>query len=145
MFAVGWFELLVLALLVAIVLLVMLPDTHAVADETIVPGISVETADQVLFRELSDLPDLTLVESHAGSYTLARRSVYGAAILAAVLLFPVGLIFLLFKQEHRLQVSVASHPEGCRVRVAGRARRRDVKTVAGALQRVLPVPDIVVR
>jgi hypothetical protein len=145
MFAVGLFEIVVVALLVAIVLLALLPGTYDVADETIVPGISVETADQVLFRELSDLPSLTLVESHAGSYILARRSIYGAAVVAAVLLFPVGLIFLFFKQVHRVQVSVASHQDGCRVRVTGRARRRDVNAVASALQRVLPVPDIVVR
>ena len=145
MFAMGLFELLVLAMLVAIVLLALLPGTYNIADETIVPGISVETADQVLFRELSDLPSLPLVESHAGSYILARRTIYGAAILAAVLLFPVGLVFLLFKQEHRLQVSVASHPDGCRVRVVGRARRRDVTIVAEALRRVLPVSGIAVR
>ena len=146
MFAMGWFEIVVVLLLAAIVLLALLGGgTYDIADETIVPGISVETADQVLFRELSDLRSLTLIESHAGSYTLARRSIYGAAVVAAVLLFPVGLVFLFFKQEHRVQVSVASHSGGCRVRVVGRARRRDVNAVAGALQRVLPVPDIAVR
>lgn len=147
MFAMGWFEIVVVVLLAAIVLLALLPGggTYDIADETIVPGISAETADQVLFRELSDLRSLTLVESHAGSFTLARSSSYGAAIVAAVLLFPVGLVFLLLKQEHRVQVSVASHPDGCRLRVVGQARRRDVNAVAGALQRVLPVADIVVR
>src|SRR4051795_6119982 len=75
MFAMGWFEIIIVALLTAIVLVALLPGVHDVADETVVPGISAETADQVLFRELSDLPSLTLVEAHAGSYTLARRSI----------------------------------------------------------------------
>ena len=146
MFAMGWFEVLIVVLLGAIVLLALLGGgTYDIADEAIVPGVSVETADQVLFRELSDLQSLTLVESHAGSFTLARSSSYGAAYIAAVLLFPFGLIFLLLKQEHRVQVSVTSHPDGCRLRVVGQARRRDVNAVASALQRVLPVPDIVVR
>jgi hypothetical protein len=144
MFAMGWFEIGVVVLVGAIVLLALLGGgTYDIADETIVPGISVETADQVLFRELSDLRSLTLVESHAGSYTLARSSSYGAAYVAAVLLFPFGLVFLLLKQEHRVQVSLASHSGGCRVRVVGRARRRDVNAVAAALERVLPVPVIV--
>ncbi|MCW2801157.1 MAG: hypothetical protein JWQ70_2629 [Aeromicrobium sp.] len=144
MFAMGWFEIGVVVLVGAIVLLALLGGgTYDIADETIVPGISVETADQVLFRELSDLRSLTLVESHAGSYTLARSSSYGAAYVAAVLLFPFGLVFLLLKQEHRVQVSLAGHSGGCRVRVVGRARRRDVNAVAAALERVLPVPVIV--
>ncbi|MEO8095541.1 MAG: hypothetical protein ABI632_11485, partial [Pseudolysinimonas sp.] len=82
----GWFEIVVVVLLAAIVLLALLGGgTYDIADETIVPGVSVETADQVLFRELSNLRSLTLVESHAASFTLARSSSYGAAYIAAVL------------------------------------------------------------
>jgi hypothetical protein len=147
MFAMGLFEMAIVVLLIAIVLLALLSGggMYDIADETIVPGITTETADQVLFRELSDLRSLTLVESHAGSYTVARSSVYVAAIFAAIFLFPFGLLFLLFRQERRVQISVMSHPDGCRVRVVGRARRSDAHAVASAMQRVLPVPNIVVR
>jgi hypothetical protein len=140
----GWVEILTVLGVVALVVLVFLPgggSTYDVADETIVRGLSWEAADQVLFRELSEVRGLTLVEAHAGSYTLESASRSAWAYVAAVLLFPVGLIFLLFKSEHRLQVSLSAHESGCRLRVVGTARRRDIDQVAASIRRVLPVPD----
>lgn len=130
-----------------VLMLVLVPRgwSYDVADETIVHGVSFETADQVLFRELSDVRGLPLLEAHAGSYTLTRNSRPGWTILAAVLLFPFGLVFLLFTREDRLQVSLSEHPSGCRLRVVGTARRRDIDNVAASIRRVLPVPDSITR
>jgi hypothetical protein len=136
-------EILILLGIIALVVLVLLPgggSTYDVADETIVRGISWETADQVLFRELSNARGLTLVEAHAGSYTLERSSRPGWVYVAALLVFPLGLVFLLIKQEHRIQVSLTAHEGGCRLRIVGRARRRDIDQVAASIGRVLPVP-----
>jgi hypothetical protein len=147
MFGMGAVEIWIVLGLVALVILVLLPGgwTYDVADETIVPGISWESADQVLFRELSEVRGLPLVEAHAGSYTLARTSRSAWAIAAAVLLFPVGLVFLLLSREDRVQVSLSAHSSGCRLRVVGHARRRDIDRVAMTIQRVLPVPDVFTR
>ncbi|WP_456698755.1 hypothetical protein [Aeromicrobium sp. P5_D10] len=130
-----------------VLVLVLVPRgwSYDVADEAIVHGVSFETADQVLFRELSDVRGLPLLEAHAGSYTLTRNSRAGWTILAAVLLFPFGLVFLLFTREDRLQVSLSEHSSGCRLRVVGTARRRDIDNVAASIRRVLPVPDSITR
>ena len=77
MFGMGLSEFAILLALIGVAVLIMLPgsrSTYDVADETIVRGVSQETADQVLFRELSEVRGLTLVEAHAGSYTLQRDS-----------------------------------------------------------------------
>lgn len=131
--------------LVLIVLLLFGDRTFDIADETIVQGVSWETADQVLFRELSAVRGLPLVESHAGSYTLAQKYRPAWVYAAAVVLFPVGLIFLLISREDRVQVSLSAHPYGCRLRMVGHARRKDVERIAVSIQRVLPVPDVSVR
>lgn len=131
--------------LVLIVLLLFGSRTYDIADETIVQGVSWETADQVLFRELSAVRGLPLVESHAGSYTLAQKCRPAWAYAAAVVLFPFGLIFLLVTHEDRVQVSLSAHPYGCRLRVVGHARRRGIEWIAVSIQRVLPVPDVSVR
>ena len=147
MFGIELFGILILLAIVALVVLALLPggSTYDVADETIVHGVSVDIADQVLFRELSDVPGLPLIESHAGSYTLRRKSVSGAAILGAILLFPIGLLFLLFTREHRVQISLAEHPAGCRLRIVGTAKGRDIDRVAETIRRVLPVPETITR
>lgn len=148
MFGMGALEILILLGVAALVVLLLVPgggSTYDVADETIVRGLPWEAADQVLFRELSEVRGLTLVEAHAGSYTLENASRPMWVYVAAVLLFPVGLIFLLFKSEHRLQVSLSAHESGCRLRVVGRARRRDIDHVAASIRRVLPVPDAFTR
>ena len=145
MFGMGLPEFLILLALAGIAVLILLPgggSTYDVADETIVRGVSLETADQVLFRELSEVRGLTLVEAHAGSYTLQRESRPGWAYVVAIFLFPLGLVFLLIKQEQRIQVSLSSHESGCRLRVVGRARRRDIDQVASCISRVLPVPSL---
>jgi hypothetical protein len=145
MFGMGVVEIVILLGVIGLIVLTLLPggsSTYDVADETIVEGISWEAADQVLFRELSEVRGLTLVETHAGSYTLARTSRSAWAYVAAVLLFPVGLVFLLMSHEHRVQVSLSAHPSGCRLRVVGQAQRRDIDHVAASIQRVLPVPDV---
>lgn len=140
----GPVEIWIVVGLVALAGMWMLPGArdYDIADETIVQGISWEAADQVLFRELSEVAGLPLVEAHAGSYTLARTSRSAWAYVAAVVLFPVGLIFLLFTHEDRVQVSLSAHPYGCRLRIVGHARRRDLQRVAKSIQRVLPVPDV---
>lgn len=148
LFGMGVPEVLIVLGLVALVILVLVPSggtSYDIADETIVEGISWEAADQVLFRELSEVPGLPLVEAHAGSYTLARKSRPVWVFVVAVLLFPVGLIFLLVSDEHRVQVSLSAHPSGCRLRIVGHARRRDLDRIAQSLERVLPVPAIFAR
>lgn len=135
----------VLALVLLVVVMLFGGRAYDIADETIVQGISWEAADQVLFRELSGIRGLPLVEAHAGSYTLAQNYRPAWAYAAAVVLFPVGLIFLLFSHEDRVQVSLATHPSGCRLRIVGHARRRDLDRIATSIQRVLPVPDVHVR
>jgi hypothetical protein len=62
-----------------------------------------------------------------------------------VLLFPVGLVFLLFSREDRVQVSLSAHPSGCRLRMVGHARRRDLDRIATSIQRVLPVSTVFAR
>ena len=143
----GAVEIWIVLGLVALVIIWLLPGgwSYDVADETIVQGISWEAADQVLFRELSEVRGLPLVEAHAGSYTLARTSRSAWAYAAAVLLFPVGLIFLLLSHEDRVQVSLSAHPSGCRLRVVGHASRRDLDRMTTSIQRVLPVPDVFAR
>lgn len=143
----GAVEIWIVLGLVALVIIWLLPGGHGydVADETVVQGISWEAADQVLFRELSEVRGLPLVEAHAGSYTLSRTSRSAWAFVAAVVLFPVGLIFLLFTHEDRVQVSLSAHPSGCRLRVVGHARGRDLDRVTTTIQRVLPVPDAFAR
>ncbi|WP_344767169.1 hypothetical protein [Aeromicrobium panaciterrae] len=142
----GAFEVWILVAVALLVVLVLFGGrTYDVADETIVQGISWEAADQVLFRELAGVRGLPLVEAHAGSYTLAQKYRPAWAYAAAVVLFPFGLIFLLISHEDRVQVSLSAHSSGCRLRMVGRARRRDVERIAMRIQRVLPVPDVFVR
>lgn len=148
MFGMGIVEFLIVVGVVGLIVLILLPgggSTYDVADETIVQGISWEAADQVLFRELSEVRGLPLVEAHAGTFTLARTSRSVWAYVAAIVLFPVGLVFLLFSHEDRLQVSVSAHPSGCRLRIVGQARRRDIDRVAASIQHVLPVPGVFAR
>ena len=147
-FGLGAPEIWIILGLIVLVTFVLLPgggSTYDVADEAIVQGISWEAADQVLFRELSEVHGLPLVEAHAGSYTLARTSRSAWAYVAAVVLFPVGLVFLLFSHEDRVQVSLSAHSSGCRIRVVGHAKRRDIDRVAATIQRVLPVPQAFTR
>lgn len=138
---VGLTEMVPFIAIVVFVILLLLPGggVRDVADETVVPGVSPDVADAVLFRELGEVPGLPLVEAHAGSFTLRRTSRTAWAVVGAIALFPLGLLFLLYAQERYLQVSLSPHPDGCRLRVVGRARRQDVERVSSALQRVLPV------
>lgn len=147
MFGIEPVGIIIVLALAALVVLALLPSgrSYDVADETIVHGVSAEMADQVLFRELSDVSGLPLVEAHAGSYTLARKSRSGWAVLGAILLFPVGLVFLLFTREDRVQISLSEHPSGCRLRIVGTARKRDIERVAASIERVLSVPEIITR
>lgn len=147
MTGIGPVEVGIILLLLALLVLFLLPRgwSYDVADETIVHGVSAQVADQVLFRELSDVSGLPLVEAHAGGYTLARESRPGWTVAAAVLLFPVGLICLFFTREDRVSISLAEHPSGCRLRIVGTARRRDIDAVAAVIRRVLPVPDTITR
>jgi hypothetical protein len=148
LFGFGAPEIWIILGVVALVIFVLLPgggSTYDVADEAIVQGISWEAADQVLFRELAEVRGLPLVEAHAGSYTLARTSRSAWAYVAAVVVFPLGLVFLLFSHEDRVQVSLSAHPSGCRLRVVGHAKRRDIDRVAATVQRVLPVPQAFTR
>lgn len=145
MFGMGVTEILILLGVIVLVVLMLLPgpsSTYDVADETVVHGVSCEVADQALFRELVDIRGLALVEAHAGSYTLARFSRPGWVYLGAVFLFPAGLLLLLIKHEHRLQISLAAHGSGCRLRIVGKARRQDIDEVAASIARVLPVPAV---
>jgi len=145
-FGMGAVEIwIILGLVTFVVLLLWGGLTYDVADETIVQGISWEAADQVLFRELSEVRGLPLVEAHAGSYTLARTSRSAWALAAAVLLFPVGLVFLLFSREDRVQISLSAHRSGCRLRMVGHAKRRDLDRIATSIQRVLPVSTVFAR
>lgn len=147
MFGIELFGILILLAVVGLVVLALLPGgwTYDVADETIVHGVSVDMADQVLFRELSEVRGLPLVEAHAGSYTLAQKSRSGWTIVGAIVLFPIGLLFLLFTREHRVQISLADHPAGCRLRIVGTAKRRDINRIADTIRRVLPVPETITR
>ena len=148
MFGMGGVEVVILLGVIALVILVLVPSggtSYDVADETIVEGISWEAADQVLFRELSEIPGLPLVETHSGSYTFSRTSRPAWVFVVAVLLFPIGLIFLLQSNEDRVQVSLSPHPSGCRLRMVGHARRRDLDRIAASIQRVLPVPELFAR
>jgi hypothetical protein len=126
---------------VAVFVLLMVGWTNAprsVADQTVVSGVSAEVADAALFHELAAVESLPVVESRDGTFLLHRRSRPAWTVVGAVLLFPVGLVFLLVTDDRRVQVSVTPHPDGCRLRVVGRARRGDIEQVSRAIRRVLP-------
>jgi hypothetical protein len=82
---------------------------------------------------------------------LARKRFPTWAIVLAVLLFPIGLLFLLAKEENNVWIGIEPLPTGTRVTIQGEASRTlmsalqyvlggNIATPAGLPQNVVPMP-----
>ena len=141
----AWNEILltVLPLVVVLAVLVLVamflvPSTRDVADDVVVEGRSAAELDQALFTQLRTLKRWTIVDARPGVFGLSRVYTPGWCFVVAVVAFPVGLIALLLRRHHAIQLTLTDQSQGCRIRVVGSAPKRDIVAVAAAIQAALP-------
>lgn len=144
-FGVGTVELLVvgfgfLALVALVVALARRNGVVAVSDELEVPADPALVEERV-FGPLGSIRGAAMTRASAGHVSLSCRRTPGWAVVLAILLFPWGLVLLLVKQEHVLQVRIATHGRGSLVQVSGRAPKQVALEVGETLQRRLAPAD----
>jgi hypothetical protein len=93
-----------------------------------------EAAEQRVFESLGSVPGATMTQVAPRQYAVVCKKSYPWAILFAVLLFPIGLLFLLLRQELVLNVRLAGDGGGATVQVAGRTQLRIADVVGTSLQ-----------
>lgn len=126
----------VIIVVLALLLLVM-PSEARVDDEIVVP-MPRETVQRRLFGPLGSLRASRLETASTGQWSVHSSYLPSWALVVAVLLFPVGLVVLLFARR-RLVLHVRFLEEqggGTRVQVAGRARRGVAWDVARAVESI---------
>jgi len=85
-------------------------------------GVDATALDVPLGRLLGDLPGTRMVAGGPATWTLQVERAQSWTCLPAVLLFPLGLLFLLFKEHGALVVSVRPAAGGAEVRALGTTR-----------------------
>ena len=137
MFGIGLPELAALAVFVVLAVVVLrgLPSARwvKVDDVTSVP-LAPADLDAPLLRLLDNLPASRVSVSGPGSWMLTVTRAHGWAVVLAVVLFPLGLLFLLAREHADLHVSVTPHGEGAEVRVLGTTRRSLAEAIGEAVR-----------
>ena len=125
MFGIGYVE--VLAALGLALLLVLLRRTWSTArwtrvDDEHAVTVTAEALEAPFTRLLSDLPGTRLRAGGQATWTLVVTRASWWTILPAVALFPLGVLFLLFREEADLVVTLRPTADGSVLRVIGTTR-----------------------
>jgi hypothetical protein len=124
---------LMLALIVWLTVLSIRNPIVAVADELASPR-DPEDVQASAFAVLGAVAGTTLEQSAPGHLCVVLRRQPGWTLVLAVLLFPLGLLFLFIHDNLRLDVTVSAAPSGSAVRVSGRTRKRLAERVGAELE-----------
>ena len=135
MFGFGYVELLVAGVVGLFVLIVWrlasgaawirVDDAHRVA-------VSADALEAPLTRMLTALPASQVHTGGPGTWTLVLSRAQWWTVVPAALLFPMGLLFFLFREQADLVVTVRSVPDGSEVRLVGTTRRSIADTMRAA-------------
>ncbi len=101
--------------------------------------------DPWLFQLLGTVTGATLTDASYGRYTLSVRRVPGWALVAMILTFPFGLVFLLVRRPHdHLHLAVVPRDGGQALRITGvtdaRVWRRTCRALAPVLAPAAAMP-----
>lgn len=146
MIGLGWFEIVLVLGLVALLVMIVRPTAKParVTDEAFVPVLSADAVDSALLRELGDVPRWRHRSAHGRVHVIEREYVPGFAFVVAALAFPFGLLALMWRSRHRAEVSVVEAEGGCRVRFVCTATHGDVRALAQAIQRAAPSVNVLI-
>jgi predicted metal-binding membrane protein len=134
-FGIGGVELVVAGVVVAAGILAwrFLAAPWTRVDTSTAVGVDAPALEVPLARLLSDLPDARLVAAGPTTWTLAVSRTQLWTLVPAVLLFPFGLLFLLFREHASLVVGLRPRASGAEVHVIGTTRQSVRDAVEQAL------------
>ncbi len=135
MFGFGYVELLVAVAVLLLGILVWRVSGRAVwtrVDDHTTVTVTAAALEAPLTRLLSALPASQLRMGGPGTWTLVVHRASWWTVVPAVLLFPVGLLFFLFREEADLVVTVRSTRDGSEIRTVGTTRRSVAETLGCA-------------
>ena len=137
MFGVGYPEMLVaVGLMLLLVLLRRIWSTASwtPVDEACTVAVAAEALEVPFTRLLGGLPSARLRAGGGATWTVVVGRAQWWTIVPAIVLFPLGLLFLLFREEADLVVTVRPAPAGGSVvRVLGTTRMSVARTLRQAL------------
>jgi len=141
-FGIGYVELLVGGALVAVVLVGLrwgMRSQWLSVDERWIVGVGQELIEPPLVKLLSNLPAARLQAGSPGTWTVSVSRPPWWTLIPIVVLFPLGLLFLLFQEQADAQVLLRPTRGGTEVRLIGRTRASLRDTIGKALLDV-PAP-----
>lgn len=135
MFDLGIAELLLIAVATAVVLLALtLPGGWVTVNQRWQVGAQGVVLERWLITTLGSTAQGTVAATAVGRISVVQRRTPGWTIVLAVLTLPLGLLFLLFKVEHRLAVMVTPDEHGgSRIDLIGSTRKRTLDALTAAL------------
>ena len=94
-------------------------------------GIDLERA---ILTKLTAMAGCRVITTGDGRISLTQRRTPGWTVVLAILTFPLGLLFLLFKVEHNLNVMITPDERGgSRIDLIGVTRQRTLDALTEAL------------
>ena len=136
MFGIGYVELLIAGALAAAVLIGLRWGTRTRwldVDERWLVGVEQSHIEPPLVKLLGNIPGARLRAGSPGTWTVTVSRSPWWTLVPVVLLFPLGLLFLLFQEQADAQVMLRPVGGGTEVRMIGRTRTAVSETVAHAL------------
>jgi|tagenome__1003787_1003787.scaffolds.fasta_scaffold19994705_1 hypothetical protein len=106
-------------------------------DDSFHSPLPLASAEQRTFASLGTIVGTNMSQVGPQQYAVVSSRCYPWAILFAILVFPIGLLLLLLRQEIVLNVRLAPEGAGTTVQVAGRAQMRVATAVGSSLQQSL--------
>ncbi len=144
MFGIGYVEVLVGGALAAAVMIGLRwgPRSRWLdVDERWLVGVEQPHIEPPLVKLLGNLPAARLRAGSPGTWTLTVSRSPWWTLVPVVLLFPLGLLFLLFQEQADAQVMLRRARGGTEVRMIGRTRAAVRETVGNALLDVAAPAD----
>jgi hypothetical protein len=136
MFGIGYVEVLVGGVVLLLAVVAWRIGSRSawvrVDDDTSV-AVTAEALEAPFTRLLSGLPGSQLRMGGQATWTLVVHRPPWWTVIPACLLFPLGLLFLLFREEADLVVTIRATPDGSRIRAVGRTRRSVAETLGRAV------------
>ena len=145
MFGIGYVEVLVAGALAAAVMAGLRWGTRSQwidVDERWPVGVEQAHIEPPLVKLLGNLPAARLRAGSPGTWTVTVSRSPWWTLLPVVLLFPLGLLFLLFQEQADTQVMLRPVRGGTDVRMIGRTRASVRDTVGKALLDVAAPADV---
>lgn len=142
MFGIGWPELIAAGALVAAAILGVRWGTKTQwmsVDDRWLLSVTPEEIERPLARMLAALPAARLRQTSAGTWSLTVTRSPSWTILPVIFLFPVGLLFLMVREQAEAQVITAEVAGGAEVRLLG-TTRASVRTTLSEALAGLPTP-----